>query len=130
MSRYYSLLKPFRIIYNSVFCTCNLQSDIQFIIINFQYIVNTELYTQNCKSKRPRSISTHGVVFRRQFYKRDSVFHRGGISIIYLRRQSLGIFSNLPIPVPEGSGRAVLPGIYLVLQPMRFTLPACHHATT
>ena len=35
--------------------------------------------------------------------------------------------SNLPIPVPGGSGRVALPGIYLVLQPMRFTPPACHH---
>ena len=75
------------------------------------HIVNTELYIQNCKLKRPRSISTHGVVFQKQFCKRDSVIRQRRTSIIYLRPRSPGACSNLPIPVPVGSGRAALYGM-------------------
>jgi len=62
---------------------------------------------------------------------------RAGSSIIYLDRSSLAGSSGLPLPVPDsariktGSFDGMTPpGIYLALQPIRFTHAACHHAAS
>ncbi len=59
-----------------------------------------------------------------------------GLLIIYLGKPLPACSCNLPFPATclaasYGAGRALPPiggaGVYLVLQPMRFTLPQCRH---
>ncbi len=75
------------------------------VILNIENTIsNTELYTPNCKLKRLPGISTEGAVFRRQFYKRDSVIRQGGLLSFICDPDHPGPVATYPFWFPWDQG--------------------------